>query len=270
MAPRRARRPRASRPPAPAPRRCSSGRAGRCPPSWPSTSPISPSGLVWMTQCAVSSNATTPNSSRAVSAAAARRIASLPMSILRTPWSCAAAAHPAVERVAVAGVHRARLVDDDDERDVRLASGGCGRPCRPGASPRSASSCSRPRRTPAARRPSPGRARGRGRTTWSAAELRVGEAQPRDVDDDDAVVVQRGPRGRSGSASGIDRVDELALGLERVDELGRDGLVAGAGRAIRGSPLTIVFESARSFWLNVSPAGLDDDPEACRSRPRSA
>ena len=31
-----------------------------------------------------------------------------------------AAAHAAVERVAVAGVHRARLVDDDDERDVRL------------------------------------------------------------------------------------------------------------------------------------------------------
>ena len=33
----------------------------------------------------------------------------------------AAAAHPAAERVAVAGVHRARLVDDDDEGDVRLA-----------------------------------------------------------------------------------------------------------------------------------------------------
>ena len=33
----------------------------------------------------------------------------------------AAAAHPAlVERVAVAGRHRARLVDDDDERDVGL------------------------------------------------------------------------------------------------------------------------------------------------------
>ena len=31
-----------------------------------------------------------------------------------------AAAHPALERVAVAGVHRARLVDDDDERDIRL------------------------------------------------------------------------------------------------------------------------------------------------------
>ena len=35
----------------------------------------------------LSSKATTPSSSRAVSAAAARRIASLPMSTLRTPWS---------------------------------------------------------------------------------------------------------------------------------------------------------------------------------------
>ncbi len=32
----------------------------------------------------------------------------------------AAAAHPAVEAVAMAGVHRARLVDDDHERDVGL------------------------------------------------------------------------------------------------------------------------------------------------------
>ena len=30
------------------------------------------------------------------------------------------AAHPAVERVAVTGRHRARLVDDDDERDIGL------------------------------------------------------------------------------------------------------------------------------------------------------
>ena len=45
----------------------------------------------------------------------------------------AAAAHPAVERVAVAGVHRARLVDDDDEGDVRLASGGSRTPMSTGS-----------------------------------------------------------------------------------------------------------------------------------------
>ncbi len=44
-----------------------------------------PSGAVWMTQCAESSNATTPSSSWALRAEAARRIASLPMSTLRTP-----------------------------------------------------------------------------------------------------------------------------------------------------------------------------------------
>ena len=42
------------------------------------------------------------------------------MSIFLTPPMPDAAAHAAVEAVAVAGVHRARLVDHDDERDVRL------------------------------------------------------------------------------------------------------------------------------------------------------
>ena len=41
------------------------------------------------------------------------------MSTLGTPWIGDAAV--AVGGVAVAGVHRARLVDDDDERDVGLA-----------------------------------------------------------------------------------------------------------------------------------------------------
>ena len=51
--------------------------------AWMSWSP--PSGAVWMTQWAAWSNATTPSSSFAVRAEAARRIASLPMSTLRTP-----------------------------------------------------------------------------------------------------------------------------------------------------------------------------------------
>ncbi len=51
--------------------------------AWMSWRP--PSGAVWMTQWAASSNATTPSSSLALSAEAARRMASLPMSTLRTP-----------------------------------------------------------------------------------------------------------------------------------------------------------------------------------------
>ena len=44
-----------------------------------------PSGCVRTTQCAASLKPTTPSSSRSVSAAAARRIASLPMSTFWTP-----------------------------------------------------------------------------------------------------------------------------------------------------------------------------------------
>ena len=51
----------------------------------PRRSLIPPSGCVRTTQWALSSKATTPSWSRAVIAAAARRIASLPMSTLRTP-----------------------------------------------------------------------------------------------------------------------------------------------------------------------------------------
>ena len=51
----------------------------------PWRSAIPPSGAVWTTQCDCSSNATTPSWSRSVSAEAARRIASLPMSVFLTP-----------------------------------------------------------------------------------------------------------------------------------------------------------------------------------------
>ena len=51
--------------------------------AWMSCRP--PSGAVWMTQWASWSNATTPSSSFALRADAARRIASLPMSTLRAP-----------------------------------------------------------------------------------------------------------------------------------------------------------------------------------------
>ena len=53
--------------------------------SCPCRSPTVPSGCVWTTQWADSLKATTPSSSRSVIAAAARRIASLPMSTFWTP-----------------------------------------------------------------------------------------------------------------------------------------------------------------------------------------
>ena len=59
--------------------------SGSIPAIWPCRSAMPPSGWVCTTQWAASLKPTTPSSSRAVSAAAARRIASLPMSTLRTP-----------------------------------------------------------------------------------------------------------------------------------------------------------------------------------------
>ena len=59
--------------------------SGAIPAIAPCRSARPPSGAVLTTQCACSSKATTPSSSRSVSAEAARRIASLPMSIFLTP-----------------------------------------------------------------------------------------------------------------------------------------------------------------------------------------
>ena len=58
----------------------------------------------------------------------------------------------------------------------------------------------------------------------------------------------------SGSAErpgGGDRVDVLALDLEAPTRARRRPTSSPDTTRIRGSPLTIVFESARSFWLNV-------------------
>ena len=59
--------------------------SGVIPAMAPCRSATPPSGAVLTTQCAASSKATTPSSSRSVSADAARRIASLPMSTFLTP-----------------------------------------------------------------------------------------------------------------------------------------------------------------------------------------
>ncbi len=58
---------------------------GVIPAIWACRSWSPPRGAVCTTQCAVESKATTPSSSCAVSAEAARRIASLPMSTFLTP-----------------------------------------------------------------------------------------------------------------------------------------------------------------------------------------
>ena len=79
-----------------------------------------PSGAVWTTQCAESSNATTPElvlGAEGRGRPQDRLLADVDLAHAADPD---AAARAAVEAVAVARVHRARLVDDDDERDVGL------------------------------------------------------------------------------------------------------------------------------------------------------
>ena len=174
------------------------------------------------------------------------------MSTLRTPPIPAPPPVAAVEAVAVAGVHRARLVDDDDERDVGLllavahahvdrqrllerrvgvaAGAVAARPADHHEAPPEVADVDLERR-----------------------HRRVREPQARDVDEHDRVVVGE-PGEVRRQALGDDRVHDLALGLER----GRPARAATSSSPLTtstlGSPLTIVFASARSFWLNVSRA----------------
>ncbi len=177
---------------------------------------------------------------------------------LARPVDLGPAAHPAVERIAVAGVHRARLVDDDDEGDVRLLLAVAhAHVDREGLLERGPLEAAGPVRV---------RAADHDQALAQIADvdlqrghLAVGQAQPRDVDEDDAVV--RGQAANSvGSASGHDRVDLLALGLERLDQLGGDDRVAGQDERPR---------LALDDRVRVGPVvlaervlgGLDDDPE---------
>ena len=102
-------------------RRCSSGRPAGSRRSAPCRSPMPPSGWVWTTQWAASLNA---DDAELVARRSARpRPAGSPPCRCRPCGRRRCRVPPpiaAVERVAVAGVHRARLVDDDDERDVGL------------------------------------------------------------------------------------------------------------------------------------------------------
>ena len=83
---------------------------------------------------------------------------------------------------------------------------------------------------------------------------------PRHVDEDDAVVGREAREVGRAAPPGRSCRPSCRCALERLHELGGDRVVAGEDQR-PGSPLTIVFESARSFWLNVSRAGLDDGAE---------
>ena len=94
-------------------------------------------------------------------------------------------------------------------------------------------------------------------------QLPVGQAQPRDVDEDDAVVA--GEAGEVGRQRlGDDRVDLLALVLERRDQLGRDRVVAGQDERPRLALDDRVRVGAVVLAERVE-GGLDDGPEACGS-----
>ena len=136
----------------------------------------------------------------------------------------APAAHPAVEGVAVAGRHRAGLVDDDDERDVGLLL----------AVAHAHVDRQRllERRLLVAAGAVALRAADHHQALAEIADvdlerrqLPVAQAQPRDVDEDDAVVAGEA-REVGRQRLGHDRVDLLALVLERRDELGGDRVVA--------------------------------------------
>ena len=252
---------------------------GWIPPIAPWRSPTPPSGWVLTTQWACSSKATTPISSRAVIAAAARRIASLPMSTLRTPDIPAPgppAPPPSNELQWQASIEPG-LVDHDDERDVGLLL------AVPDAH------VDRQRLLDRRLRVAAGAVRVRAADHHEALaevadedlegeHLAVRERRPRDVDQDDGVV--RGEHQRiAREARCRDRVDVLPLGLERADELGRDDLVAGHDQRARLAlddrvgvgPVVLAERVESSLDDDAEPqeAGLLGlDPERDVGRPR--
>ena len=220
-------------PPGRARRRCSSGRRPGSPAIWPCRSPTSPSGCVWTTQWADSLKATTPSSSRSVMRRRGpqdRLLADVDL----PDAADAARRRAAVERVAVAGVHRAGLVDDDDERDVRLLLAVAD------------AHVDRQRLLERRLLVAAGAVAVRPADHHEAlaevadvdlerGQLAVGEADARHVDEDDAVV--GGEAGEVGRERlGDDRVDLLALRLERRDQLGWRPSRRRRGRASAARP----------------------------------
>ena len=176
-----------------------------------------------------------------------------------------AATATGVERVAVAGVHRARLVDDDDERDVGLLL------------PVADAHVDRQRLLD--RRllvPACAERMGPADHHEALAEvadvdlegqhLAVREVGPGDVDEDDRVVFRERERVRREALRG-QLVDLLALRLERPDQFRGDRLVArhderprlALDDRVRVGPV-VLAERVQS--------GLDDDAEAQEARVR--
>ncbi len=171
----------------------------------------------------------------------------------------AGATHAALERVAVAGVHRARLVDDDDERHVGLLL-----PVADAHVDRERLLERRVGVAAGAVRPRP--ADGHQASPEVAdVDLERGhrlvrQPQPRDIHEDDRVVLrERREVGRQ--RLGDHGVHELALGLERRHQLGRDVLVALDDEHL-GLALDDRVRVGAVVLVERVEGRLDDDPEA--------
>ena len=246
MAPGRGRRPRATRPPARARRRCSSGRSAGCPAILPCRSSTPPSGWVRTTQWAGSLNA---DDAELVALGQRRR---RPQDRLLADVDLAHAADAAsrrpaaVERVAVAGVHRARLVDDDDERDVGLLLAVADahvdrqrlleRRLLVAAGAVAVRAADHHQALAEVAHVDLQRGQLRGRTAGSAARRRARCCRR-----------SRARRSRSGAPRGRScRPAGAALCSAATSSAATSS--SPARTSVRGSPLTIVLESARSFW----------------------
>ena len=112
--------------------------------------------------------------------------------------------------------------------------------------------------------------------------LALGQRRPRHVDEHDRVVRRRAESGSPGRPGRRHRVDRPGARPRAQSTSSAATASSPDTTRIRGSPWTIVFESARSFWLNVfraasttarnrtKPAscGLDEERRPCSSRPR--
>ena len=169
-----------------------------------------------------------------------------------------AAGDAVVERVAVAGVHRARLVDDDDQRDVGLLL--------LVADTHVDRQALLDRRLLEAAGAEGLRAADHHEALAEIADvdlegghLVVAEPGPRDVDEDDAVVGREpGEIGRERLRNG--RIDLLVLRLQGGDELRRDLVVAGQDEDPR-LPLHDRVRVRSVVLAERVPGGLDDGPE---------
>ncbi len=233
--------------------------SGWMPPIAPRRSAIPPSGWVLTTQWALSSKATTPE---LVAGGHRRRRPQdrllADVDLADAGDARAAARVAVVERVAVAGVHRARLVDHDDEGDVgllllvlhahvdrqRLLDG------RVGVAAGAVALRPADHHQPAAEVAD---------VLLDARQLGVAQAQPRHVDEDDRVPGEEAVDAR-GKLLGDERIHRLVLDPEGRHELGPDLLVAGQDQ----DPRLAVDDRVRIGPVVLAErvaSRLDDGPE---------